>query len=82
MAGTTIERHLLLAVDAFLRQMVRRIAGPPSWRSAGGTLDEAAVAEALASRQPALNGAVAPAEAEFSSATGRPWSDGRSNGTI
>jgi tRNA pseudouridine38-40 synthase len=49
-----------VAADAFLRQMVRRIVA--SLIEVGlGKLDEAAVAEALASREPALNGAVAPA---------------------
>jgi len=49
-----------VAADAFLRQMVRRIVA--SLIEVGrGTLDERAVAEALASRQPALHGAVAPA---------------------
>ena len=49
-----------VAADAFLRQMVRRIVAA-LLEVGRGTLDEAAVAEALASRQPALNGAVAPA---------------------
>ena len=49
-----------IAADAFLRQMVRRIVA--SLLEVGqGRLDEAAVGEALASRVPALNGAVAPA---------------------
>ena len=50
-----------VAADAFLRQMVRRIVA--SLIEVGrGTLDEQAVAEALATRQPALHGAVAPAK--------------------
>ncbi len=49
-----------VAGDAFLRQMVRRIVA--SLLEVGrGTLGEAAVGEALASRVPALHGAVAPA---------------------
>jgi tRNA pseudouridine38-40 synthase len=49
-----------VAADAFLRQMVRRIVA--SLLEVGlGKLTETAVAEALASREPALNGAVAPA---------------------
>src|SRR5688572_3475875 len=49
-----------VAADAFLRQMVRRIVA--SLLEVGrGTMAEAAVGEALASRRPALNGAVAPA---------------------
>jgi tRNA pseudouridine38-40 synthase len=49
-----------VAADAFLRQMVRRIVAV-LLEVGKGALDEEAVAEALASRQPALNGAVAPA---------------------
>ncbi len=49
-----------VAADAFLRQMVRRIVA--ALLGVGrGALDVAAVGEALASRQPAFNGAVAPA---------------------
>ena len=49
-----------VAGDAFLRQMVRRIVA--NLLEVGrGTLAEAAIGEALASGQPALNGAVAPA---------------------
>ncbi len=47
--------------DAFLRQMVRRIVA--ALLLAGrGEVEVSAVAEALASRQPAFNGAVAPAK--------------------
>src|SRR5206468_4798595 len=46
--------------DAFLRGMVRRIVAV-LLEVGEGTLDEAAVAEALASRRPARNGAAAPA---------------------
>jgi len=49
-----------VAGDAFLRQMVRRIVAI-LLEVGHGTMDEQAVAEALASRQPALHGAVAPA---------------------
>lgn len=49
-----------VAADALLRQMVRRIVAA-LLEVGRGTLDVAAVGEALASRQPALNGAVAPA---------------------
>jgi tRNA pseudouridine38-40 synthase len=49
-----------VAADAFLRQMVRRIVAI-LLEVGQGKLDEAAVGEALASRGPALNGAVAPA---------------------
>ena len=49
-----------VAADAFLRQMVRRIVAA-LLEVGKGTLDQAAVGEALASREPALNGAVAPA---------------------
>ena len=49
-----------VAADAFLRQMVRRIVA--GLIEVGlGKLAETAVGEALASREPALNGAVAPA---------------------
>ncbi len=46
--------------DAFLRQMVRRIVAA-LLLVGRGEVEESAVAEALASRQPAFNGAVAPA---------------------
>jgi tRNA pseudouridine38-40 synthase len=49
-----------VAGDAFLRQMVRRIVAV-LLEVGRGSLDEAAVGEALASTRPALNGAVAPA---------------------
>jgi tRNA pseudouridine38-40 synthase len=49
-----------VAADAFLRQMVRRIVAV-LLEAGHGTIDEEAVAEALASRQPALHGATAPA---------------------
>jgi tRNA pseudouridine38-40 synthase len=49
-----------VAADAFLRQMVRRIVAV-LLEVGRGELDAAAVAEVLTSRQPALNGAVAPA---------------------
>ena len=49
-----------VAADAFLRQMVRRIVAALLEVGRGG-LEPTAVGEALASRQPALNGAVAPA---------------------
>ena len=49
-----------VAADAFLRQMVRRIVAA-LLEVGRGTMDEAAVGEALASGVPALNGAVAPA---------------------
>jgi tRNA pseudouridine38-40 synthase len=48
-----------VAGDAFLRQMVRRIVAA-LLEVGHGTLEVSAVAEALASRRPALNGAVAP----------------------
>jgi len=49
-----------VAADAFIRQMVRRIVA--SLLEVGrGSMAETAVGEALASRRPALNGAVAPA---------------------
>ena len=47
--------------DAFLRQMVRRIAAA-LLLVGRGEVEESAVAEALASRRPAFNGAVAPAK--------------------
>jgi tRNA pseudouridine38-40 synthase len=47
--------------DAFLRQMVRRIVAA-LLRVGHGEVEESAVAEALASRQSAFNGAVAPAK--------------------
>jgi tRNA pseudouridine38-40 synthase len=47
--------------DAFLRQMVRRIVAA-LLLVGRGEVEETAVAEALASRQPAFNGAVAPAK--------------------
>jgi tRNA pseudouridine38-40 synthase len=50
-----------VAADAFLRQMVRRIVAV-LLEAGHGRMDEEAVAEALASRQPALNGATAPAK--------------------
>jgi tRNA pseudouridine38-40 synthase len=50
-----------VAADAFLRQMVRRIVAL-LLQAGHGKMDEEAVAEALASRQPALNGATAPAK--------------------
>jgi tRNA pseudouridine38-40 synthase len=50
-----------VAADAFLRQMVRRIVAV-LLEAGHGKTDEEAVAEALASRQPALNGATAPAK--------------------
>ena len=49
-----------VAADAFLRQMVRRIVAV-LLEVGRGELDASAVAEVLTSRQPALNGAVAPA---------------------
>ena len=49
-----------VAADAFLRQMVRRIVAG-LLEVGRGRLTEAAIGEALASREPALNGAVAPA---------------------
>ncbi len=49
-----------VAGDAFLRQMVRRIVAL-LLEVGRGTLDVSAAGEALASGQPALNGAVAPA---------------------
>jgi tRNA pseudouridine38-40 synthase len=50
-----------VAADAFLRQMVRRIVAV-LLEAGHGRMDEEAVAGALASRQPALNGATAPAK--------------------
>jgi tRNA pseudouridine38-40 synthase len=50
-----------VAADAFLRQMVRRIVAVLVEVGHGRTSEEA-VAEALASRRPALNGATAPAK--------------------
>ncbi len=50
-----------VAADAFLRSMVRRIVAV-LLEAGQGRIDEEAVAEALASRQPALNGATAPAK--------------------
>jgi tRNA pseudouridine38-40 synthase len=50
-----------VAADAFLRQMVRRIVAV-LLEAGHGRMDEEVVAEALASRQPALNGATAPAK--------------------
>ena len=50
-----------VAADAFLRQMVRRIVAVLLEVGHGRTNEEA-VAEALASRRPALNGATAPAK--------------------
>jgi tRNA pseudouridine38-40 synthase len=50
-----------IAADAFLRQMVRRIVAVLLEVGHGRTNEEA-VAEALASRQPALKGATAPAK--------------------
>jgi tRNA pseudouridine38-40 synthase len=47
--------------DAFLRQMVRRIAAA-LLLVGRGEIEESAVAEALASRGPAFNGALAPAK--------------------
>ena len=50
-----------VAADAFLRQMVRRIVA--ALLEAGhGRIDQEAVAEALESKQPAFNGATAPAK--------------------
>jgi len=49
-----------VAADAFLRQMVRRIVAV-LLEAGHGRIDEEAVAEALASRQPAIHGATAPA---------------------
>jgi tRNA pseudouridine38-40 synthase len=50
-----------IVADAFLRQMVRRIVAALLEVGHGGTTQEA-VAEALASRRPAFNGATAPAK--------------------
>jgi len=50
-----------VAADAFLRQMVRRIVAVLLEVGHGRTTEEA-VAAALASRQPALNGAIVPAK--------------------
>ncbi len=50
-----------VAADAFLRQMVRRIVAV-LLEAGHGKIDEEAVAAALASRRPALNGATAPAK--------------------
>ena len=50
-----------VAADAFLRQMVRRVVAVLLEVGHGRTNEEA-VAEALASRRPALNGATAPAK--------------------
>jgi tRNA pseudouridine38-40 synthase len=50
-----------VAGDAFLRQMVRRIVAC-LLEVGRGALAEEAIAEALASTRPALNGAVAPAK--------------------
>jgi tRNA pseudouridine38-40 synthase len=50
-----------IAADAFLRQMVRRIVAALLEVGHGKTTQEA-VAEALASRRPAFNGATAPAK--------------------
>jgi len=47
--------------DAFLRQMVRRIAAA-LLLVGRGEVEESAVAEALAARRPAFNGALAPAK--------------------
>ena len=49
-----------VAADAFLRQMVRRIVAV-LLEAGHGRIEEEAVAAALASRQPALHGAAAPA---------------------
>ncbi len=50
-----------VAADAFLRQMVRRIVAA-LLEVGHGTTNEEAVAEALASKRPAFNGATAPAK--------------------
>jgi len=50
-----------VAADAFLRQMVRRIVAA-LLEVGHGRINEEAVAETLASRRPAFNGATAPAK--------------------